>query len=443
MKSRLLPLAFILGLAAPAGAQQWVADSVEMGPMQNGKTYTQDVFYKLSNGSKHSVSNLNWHLAFQMDAPGLGNVSILANEVQADVKVYSMHRQASNQFGQPLTPADTLGLHARPMQSNSDTSWNLGAFNQLGGSNPFDFSWGEYDMSTHQVNGDSLYLVLVGNTAFQIWVETYKSTPQDSIQFYFHVADFDGSNIKSRRIYKKGDGYLDKNFAYYDLLADQVLDREPSNKSWDILFTRYKETLSMGPGMDTLFPVTTVLTNHKVEVAEIRTFNPDPSQFEQLDYRKEMNIIGSDWKKLNYATLEYEVVDTLEYFIKDAHGGYYRLKFTHFGGSADGKVVFQKEVLRFPNSLDEIPAGPAAELLLFPNPAQQYFHLMLDLKEALGDAQVMITDMRGRVVESASLSLDRGMNVYKVQTGSWTPGIYYLRLQTEGGSFTERVQVLP
>lgn len=441
MKSKLLPLALALGLAVPAGAQQWVADTVSMGPIKNGKSYTDDVFYKLSNGSRHTVPNTNWHLAFQMDAPTLGNVSILANEVQADVKVYSLHLQASTHFGQ-LSAADTNMLYLRPMQSNSDTSWNLGAFNQMSSGHPFDFSWGEYDLTTHQVNGDSLYLVMVGSAAYQVWVETYKSTPRDSIQFYFHIAEFDGSNARTHRIYKVGDGFADRNFAYYDIHQDKVFDREPSNEDWDILFTRYKETISMGPGMDTLFPVTTVLSNHGVEVAEIRTLNPDPSQFEQLPYEKEINIIGSDWKKLNYATLEYEVEDTLEYFIKDAEGGYYRLKFAHFGGSADGMIAFRKQVLRYPSSLRETPA-PRVEISLFPNPARNAFQVVLDMEEAPGEAALMITDLMGRAVQSGPVNLNQGLNVYKVETGSWTPGIYYFRLITEKGSFTKTVEVLP
>lgn len=440
MKFKCLPLVVSLGIFSSAQAQSWVTDSVEMGPMQNGKTYTQDVFYDLHKRTKHSVTNLNWHLAFQMDAPSLGNVSVLANEVQADVKVYSMHRKASTTFGTPLTPADTAGLWLRPMQSNSDTSWNRGAFNQMGGSHPFDFSWGEYDVTTHQVNGDSLYLVLVGPAAYQVWVETYKSTPLDSIQFYFHVADFDGSNVKSRRIYKKGDGFSDKNFAYYDIIQDKVIDREPHNDDWHILFTRYKETISMGPGLDTLFPVTTVLTNHKVEVAEVRTFNPDPKDFEQRNYEKEINVIGSDWKKLNYQTLEYEVEDTLEYFIKDGDGGYYRLKFTHFGGAADGKVVFGTQVLRSPVSVQQF-AAPMASMRLFPNPASHAFEVMIDLEEAAGAAEVQIIDMMGRVVEKGSIQLNKGLNAYRVQTGHWPAGIYHFCLSTPQGTQVERVQI--
>src|SRR5690606_25045768 len=101
----------------------------------------------------------DWHIAFQMTRFGepMFNASVRANHNKPDVQVYSLHKQASTAFG-TLVAADTVVAYGDQLL-NADTSWGNGAFTNNGGSNPFDFGWGTYDMTTHNLNGDSLYLV--------------------------------------------------------------------------------------------------------------------------------------------------------------------------------------------------------------------------------------------------------------------------------------------
>src|SRR5690606_400378 len=60
MKLKLLLLAGVASLAiVGAKAQPWVYDTLVMGP-----GYAEDVYYQISSGNKHNVSNANWDLAF-------------------------------------------------------------------------------------------------------------------------------------------------------------------------------------------------------------------------------------------------------------------------------------------------------------------------------------------------------------------------------------------
>ena len=177
-----------------ANAQNWVQDSVEMGT-----GYANDAFYSLKNGSAKVEPNTNWHLAFQMTPPGpYGNVSVIANQVQGGVNVYSLHMAASTNFA-TLSAGDTVGKTGPARQLfNSDSTWNLGAFNRLSDPSDLnDYSWGYYDQQDHDVNGDSLYLITItsGSTteAYKVWIQRFMSYPLDSIHWEFRIAKFVGS----------------------------------------------------------------------------------------------------------------------------------------------------------------------------------------------------------------------------------------------------------
>ena len=42
---------------------------------------------------------------------------------------------------------------------NSDTSWNYGAFVMNQSSDMFDYGWGVYNIQTHHIIGDSVFLI--------------------------------------------------------------------------------------------------------------------------------------------------------------------------------------------------------------------------------------------------------------------------------------------
>ncbi|MBN8670248.1 MAG: T9SS type A sorting domain-containing protein [Chitinophagales bacterium] len=436
LKSLLFIGASVLGLNA--NAQTWVADSVEMGA-----GYANDVFYSLKNDSISAASNANWHLAFQT-LPPIGansNVSILANHVAGKVNVYSLHMKANGKYGTALTNSDTAGKIAL---YNSDTSWNLGAFNRMNNpSDPFDFSWGSYDVTSHSVLGDSLYLITINNDAYQVWVQEYKSTPADSISYLVRIAKFDGTADRQIRIYRKN-GYTDRNFAYYDVVNDVIRDREPSRTSWDFVLTRAIEYVpNPGGGGYSPYPVTTVLTNYGVTVAEVKDLNPSTTGYATMPYLTDIHVIGSDWKVAPGAppALPYWTVrDSSHYFIKTKlTNEYYQLHFTNFYGTSNGRAVFQKRKLGDVTSVNNVKS-PVTAYSIYPNPATTEVTVIVDAKEA-ASTMIYVTDMTGKVVDRYNVSQQAGLNGYRINTGAYANGNYLITIATADWKVTEKLSV--
>ncbi len=437
MKLRFTFIAAAFALSTQANAQQWVADSVEMGA-----SYANDIFYSLKNGEVKDVPADNWHLGFQMTPPGpYGNVSVIANQVKGGVSVYSLHLKASTNFT-TLTAADTIGktqaIHAL---NNADTSWNFGAFNRM--NNPadqFDYSWGKYDMTSHDVKGDSLYLITVNNQAYKVWIMRFDSTPKDSIHWEFRIAKFDGTEDTLIKIYRE-DGFTDRLFAYYNVANKTIVDREPGRKAWDLLFTRYKEYM---PGAPTPFySVMGLLSNFDVTVAQKTPIDTnDTTGYASYAYSAKLNEVGSDWKQYDRNAGVYVYTDSLYYFIKTNNTNeYYQLYFTHFGGEADGKVVFMKRFLgAMPTGIRNINT-PVTAYYLVPNPANNNASVLIDIKEQVKNAQVIVSDITGKVVYNTSVSVNNGLNTFNLSTSNLVAGTYVVTITNGSWKASEKLIV--
>ncbi len=426
MRLKNLLLFGAMAATTQVGAQSWIQDTVVMGT-----GYANDVFYSLQNGSAKTEPSTNWHIAFQMvPQSAYGNVSVYANHVQGGVKVYSLHMTAADFT--TVADADTVGkTGAMKELLNADTSWNYGAFNKLASSNPFDYGWGMYDMGTHHVNGDSLFLVNVGSGAtmqsYKLTIQQYKSNPSDSVQWIFRVARWDGSDDTTVRIYRKPD-YTDRLFAYYNLDTRTVLDREPGRQAWDMLFTRYREYTPGAPGLP-YYPVMGVLTNFDVLTHQKdNTVEGDITGFQTYPYTDTINEIGSDWKSFNSTTMQWTFKDSTYYFVKTLNTNeYWQVNFLGFSGQATGEVYFRKRLLGQVNSVHELNTTPAA-LFVAPNPANHSASVMLDSKDAAGETRVLVTDMTGRVVIRQTVQVRAGMNAFELNTASLPAGTYILSL---------------
>jgi len=441
MRLKTLLLSGAVALSTQINAQSWVVDSVTMGP-----NYGDDIFYSLQNGVTGTSANSNWHLAFQMTPQGpYGNVSIFANHVQTGVKIYPLHLRATTHFA-TLSAADTVGKTGTTRELfNSDSSWNYGAFNRMQDvSNPFDYSWGIYNMTSHNVVGDSLYLVTVANLSgpqvYKVWVKQYTSSPADSVQWQVRFAKFDGSEDTTIKIYRKP-GYTDRLFAYYDLTNKTVIDREPSRTAWDLLFTRYKEYIPGAPGVP-YYNVMGVLSNFDVTVNEKKKAAPDDTiGYAGYSYSAKLNEIGSDWKTFDNTTMQWKFADSTYYFIKTKNTNeYWQLHFTNFGGQADGKVIFKKRFLG--NALSVAGINSIFNTYqLVPNPAHNNASILLDAKEVSKNARLIVSDMSGRVVYSNVVNINTGLNAFNINTATIASGTYLVTLTNGSWKATERLLV--
>ena len=428
-----------------ANAQNWVQDSVEMGT-----GYANDAFYSLKNGSAKVEPNTNWHLAFQMTPPGpYGNVSVIANQVQGGVNVYSLHMAASTNFA-TLSAGDTVGKTGPARQLfNSDSTWNLGAFNRLSDPSDLnDYSWGYYDQQDHDVNGDSLYLITItsGSTteAYKVWIQRFMSYPLDSIHWEFRIAKFDGSNDNTVKIYRKP-AYTDRLFAYYNVNTNTELDREPGRAAWDVLFTRYKEYLAGAPGVP-YYSVMGLLSNFDVAVAEKHNVAADDTaNFAGFAYSGRLNQIGSDWKVFDMSQNPpaYVIDDSTYYFVKTKNTNeYYQLQFTGFGGTADGKVFFRKRYLGVYNPLGISTVNSAINAhYLVPNPANSSASMLIDINEQVNSARLLIMDLSGRVVSHTAVKANSGLNEYRITTANLTDGMYMVVLTDGNWKVAEKLIV--
>jgi hypothetical protein len=445
MRLRSLLLVGAVALGTTANAQGWLEDSVEMGA-----AYANDIFYSLKNSTVKAENSTNWHLAFQMTAFGepAFNASVRANHIKGKVEVYPLHLAASSHFVS-LAAADTVGKTSPSMQLiNIDTTWGDGAFLQNRGTNLFDYGWGFYQgPPTHSVKGDSLYLLKVNNVPYKLWIKEYISIGASSIGYKFRIASFDNSSDDSFEVKKMN--YSDRLYAYYDISTKTFIDREPPRSSWDLLFTQYPKYLIFGPSG--LQAYTGVLTNQGVEVAELTNVDPDTVTAGTYGnyipmMSKQINVIGDDWKTFSMTTFTYQI-DTLKSWVIKAIKAnnmqeYYQLKFTRFDGASGGqtgKIVFAKRAM-VTLGVDEMVNNISA-YSIYPNPASNEVNVMIDSKQSLTNAQIVITDILGKVAHRSTLKVNAGLNAFRVNTTSIPSGTYIVTVSHGAWRATEKLVV--
>jgi hypothetical protein len=435
MKIKLLLFSVALAIGFQSQAQ-WVTDSVAMGP-----NYGSDIYYSMSKGAQGSpVSNTNWHLGFEMipGGPGFGGVSIIANHVQGGVKVYSLHLTGSSKF-MTLAAGDTM---IKTQLYNADTNWDWGAFNTNASSTLFDYGWGQYNSTTHMVDGDSLYLLYIGATPYKMHITHYNSFPTASIYYAFHIAKFDGSNDYQDTI-RKSPNYMNKNFAYFDVTNNTELNREPDQKTWDVVFARYMDYKAGPPGAP--YPTMGVLSNVGVSVADVRPVNPDTTvSYNSYVYTKAMNEIGFDWKSFTPPGGPWLIDTTATFFVKTKDTALYQIKFIKFesgsGPTGTGKVVFAKRVWKFPVGINTPANSNILAHAIMPNPASNSADIAVEAKEN-GTAMIYVTDITGKIVVKNNVTLNAGINGFNINTSNYTAGTYIVTITNGSWKINEKLIV--
>lgn len=438
LKPILLTVAVATGLSA--NAQVWVNDSASTGP-----GYSNDVYYSMHNSTVSTVPNTNWHIAFQM-IPQSGpsaTAGIIANHVMGKVTVFSLNKQATSNFA-TLTPADTVGkTSAAQALYNSDSAWNYGAFNQNhNAANLFDYGWGQYDQTTHFLMGDSIYLLKVDTANYKLWLKEYVTYPGDSINWQFRIAKLDGSQDTTIKVPRHANGFdfTNRLFGYYNVTTKTISDREPGRDTWDILFTRYMDSASQGPTFLAHYPAAGVFSNIGATVAEVHNINPDTASYMNQNYSDVLDVIGYDWKHYDQPTNTW-AVDTTVYFVRSsASTEYFQLQFTGFGGSATGKYYFRKRTVGT-TSVTSVTANSVNTFALVPNPAQNQASVMIDAAQQIGAAQIIVTDISGRIAQRYTVNVNKGMNGYALNIGSIPSGMYLVTVTNGSWKIADKLVV--
>ena len=156
-----------------------------------------------------------------------------------------------------------------------------------------------YDLNTHNVTGDSLYLIKIDSFSYKVWIQKYVSYPLDSTKWVVRIAKWDNSTDNTlnlnRGVVAQGGAYTNRLFAYYDVYANTVRDREAGRDSFDMVFTRYIENIPQGPAL-VPYPVTGVLMNFGDSVSNLHSSDTALAHLFNHPFSNSLKAIGSSWK---------------------------------------------------------------------------------------------------------------------------------------------------
>jgi len=399
-----------------AGFDELEKDSVSMEAF-----YANDVFYNFKNGSVGTASNSNWEIAFYTNVMSAGIITNGARGV--DLYTYPIGDTAA------WNSIDTTGLSTWPKLYNDENTWEEGAFNR-NSFGLFDYGWGVYNMASHNVIGDSIFIIKYGdNTYKKIWI--IKKISQQNI-YQFKFANLDNSEEVVKEIDVKP--YNTKNFIYYSLSDDALIDREPSSDSWDILFTKYMGLQPNG----VYYPVTGVLNNLDVFANEYDEVAPDYSDWSVMPFDTTISTMGWDWKHFDMDLMEYVLTDSLAYFVKNLDQEVYKLVFTGFVGSSNGKVYFDKSMLSG-TSIDD-NSGLEDLFVVSPIPASNYLNILF-LENSDDPLEIIMYDITGKKVYDHMLPVHFGSTQHQIPVRDLNNGLYVLILQSGNRMVSKKVMI--
>ena len=385
-------------------------------------SYTNQSFYSMQNGEVLNTDNEDWDIAFSTAS---FSSSIRTNDGKG-VELYT-YQLGDTAAWNNISNSDINNLPS--LMFNTDTSWQYGAFDiyQTGG---FDYGWGVYNIQTHHLIGDSLFLIKTTNNNWKkLWIKS-------KILGEYHItyANLDGTNLINTIV--DAASYTDKNFIYYSLDNHQMIDREPDKDAWDITFTKYL-TLYPFQGGFTPYSVTGAFHNEGIEVAQADNIT-SPSTYNNYSahsFSNMINTIGFDWKEFQGA---YVIVPNRCYFIRDKSDNIWRLTFTNFEGTSTGNIEFNSELIQTTN-IDDIALTNT--FAIYPNPVceNQNLTVLYDLN-AKNKGLIKLHDLLGREVYSANI-YNSGLTSHIIETDNLEKGVYIISLNVNGVKKTDCIMI--
>lgn len=232
---------------------------------------------------------------------------------------------------------DTSGYSTWKPLYNSMKTWEDGAFNMNQTGHP-DYGWGIYNNLTHNLAGDSIYLMKLQNGTFRQFMIESKMSMANIYNFRF--ADLNGEN----EVIVQGDcsGFTDKLFYYYSIQNQEFADRDPVKEQWNLLLTKFTDT-------SINYSVTGFLLNEGTSVSVYHAPDKETAVSAGLAdttvFSEDIAIIGNSWYKLSGMSIV--PLDTMVYFIKTPGMDIFKMQVTFFesGISGNGRVGIVKQKL--------------------------------------------------------------------------------------------------
>lgn len=380
---------------------------------------TDQVWYSLQNGEAGRQALSNWDLAFEM----AGFTSSIRVNTAKGLLVYETPNALAD-WDNVNTP-DTANW---TLLQNSDSSWTVGALNNgndLDNPDGVNVGWGIYNMVTHVIAGNRIYVVQNGDTYRKLRIDALSAGV-----FHFTYANLDGSDLHDASLVKAD--FAGKNFGYWSFDTNAALDREPAATDWDLLFTKYHQLTPYE------YTVVGVLQNKGVTALQVDGVPTDGAQWTSAPFSTNMNVLGSDWKTYDMDQGVYTILPDRTYFVKDVPGNIWKIVFSGYGGSATGDMSFNQEMV----SAVGIGENNAAQGRVFawPNPVSDgHVQLVLDVPASEGVVRVFNTT--GQQVLQQQLSGLSGLTARTLDLGNLAKGVYILRFDAAHGSTSGKLIV--
>ena len=158
-----------------------LSDSVVLGP-----GYVNEAYYKFSSGVVKTAPRATWDIAFRTKKL---SSSIIIND-GSEVTLFTYPKADTSGWN----TMDTVGLSSWQKLYNDPSDWENGAFSRNASGHP-DYGWGIYNMATHNLTGDSLYVIKLRNGSLKkLWIMSKKSAANI---YNFKYANMDGSDLKT------------------------------------------------------------------------------------------------------------------------------------------------------------------------------------------------------------------------------------------------------
>lgn len=384
-----------------------------------GATYANNVWYSLANDDQGSAPYNEWHLGLStsMGANGELTTAVLFNHKLGSV--YEVPGSDPSGFA----AVDSAGLSTWAPLFNSDQSWAAGAFNNTTNLGNFDYGWGNYNMTTHGIDANRVFIVkLTAGGYFKLKLSSTNTAGTYTLVF----DNLDNSDLTTETIDVAG--YATKNFVYYNLSTKAIVDREPAASAWDLYFHQYPSSDYNPP-----YPVSGIFQNLGVQVAKVYPVNNTAAyeEFGMATFSDVISTIGYNWKAFN--GMSYAIEDSTVYFVADRSGDVWKLIMTGFGGSSTGKYMFSKE---------KISAAGVAEnneifASVYPNPAAAAATIVL--KNA-PDAQIAVYNMAGMQVAAQTADAS-GLTPVTLNTAELANGVYQVVIASGTTATTQKLIV--
>ncbi len=94
-----------------------------------------------------------------------------------------------------------------------------------------------------------------------------------------------------------------------------------------------------------------------------------------------------------------------------------------------------------PMAVNETSTNSENRMSVYPNPATQQFHTVLDAGKQ-GTALMTITDMTGKTISSRTLTVVKGAQTITTSLNGYTPGIYFVNVNTGDAVYTQKLVVI-